>query len=99
MVACEPDSDDPYVEREPCLIVEVISPTTESVDRREKLTAYSKILTLQAYLIVDQNSPKVQLHLLGEDGQWLQADFIGDGVIPVPFPRADLTLATIYEGL
>ncbi|MDQ3542105.1 MAG: Uma2 family endonuclease [Chloroflexota bacterium] len=99
MVACEPDSDDPYVEREPCLIVEVISPTTESADRREKLAAYSKISTLQAYLIVDQNSPKVQLHLMGEDGQWLQADFIGDGVIPVPCPRTELTLATIYEGL
>lgn len=43
MVACEPDTDDLYVEQEPCLLVEVISPTTESTDRREKLIAYRTI--------------------------------------------------------
>lgn len=99
MVACEPDSGDPYVEQAPCLIVEVISPSTESSDRREKLTAYRKIPSLQAYLIVDQDSPKVQLHVRGEHGQWLLADLIGDGVVPVPCPQTGLTLAAIYEGL
>lgn len=99
MVACEPDSDDPYVEREPCLLVEVISPTSELTDRREKLTAYTKISSLLAYLIVDQASQRVQLHARDDQGQWLQADFIGDGMIPVHCLRAELTLATIYEGL
>lgn len=99
MVACEPDSVDPYVELEPCLLVEVISPTTESTDRREKLIAYRTIPSLQAYLIVDQDSPRVQLHVRDGHGQWLQADVIGDGAFPVPCPRTELTLDAIYEGL
>lgn len=35
-VTCEEDDDDPYVKCKPCLIVEVLSPSTEAVDRGEK---------------------------------------------------------------
>ena len=37
LVACEPD--DTYTEDEPCLVVEVASPSTGTTDRREKLAA------------------------------------------------------------
>ena len=40
MVSCEPGSGDDYVERAPCLIVEVTSSTTAATDRREKRMAY-----------------------------------------------------------
>lgn len=67
-------------------LVKVEQPN-ESADRREKLTAYTKISCLLAYLIVDQGSQWVQLHARDEQGQWLHADFISDGVIPVPTSR------------
>ncbi|HEV2129193.1 MAG TPA: Uma2 family endonuclease [Thermomicrobiales bacterium] len=53
IAACEPEPDDPYVEHQPCLLVEVVSPSTESIDRREKLAAYKKIPPVKSYLIVD----------------------------------------------
>ncbi|MBA2617877.1 MAG: Uma2 family endonuclease, partial [Rubrobacter sp.] len=43
MVACGPEPDDPYYEDDPCLVVEVVSPSTETTDRREKLAAYKRI--------------------------------------------------------
>lgn len=57
MVACDPADDDPLVEHNPCLIVEVTPPSTESTDRREKMFNYREIPSLKAYLIVDQNRP------------------------------------------
>ena len=57
MVACEPEPDDPYTGSEPCLVVEVVSPSTEATDRREKLAAYKKMPSPQAYLIVAQDRP------------------------------------------
>ncbi len=39
MVACGSEPEDPYVESEPCLVVEVVSSNTEMTDRREKLAA------------------------------------------------------------
>jgi Uma2 family endonuclease len=40
MVACGPPGEHPHLETEPCVVVEVLSPGTEQIDRREKLLAY-----------------------------------------------------------
>ena len=99
MVACEPE-DDPLVENYPCLVVEVALPSTESIDRREKMLAYRKIPTLRAYLIVAQDERRVERHWRDESGEWLQGEAVGEeGFVPVPCPETKLTLAEIYEGL
>ncbi len=99
MVVCESSSDDPYVEQEPCLIVEVFSPSTEGTDSREKVAAYKRIPSLKAYLIVDQERPRVERHFRTDQGDWLQEDLIGDGDFLVPCPPTHLTLARIYRSL
>lgn len=99
MVACEPE-DDPLVEHKPCLIVEVASPSTESIDRREKLLAYRKIPTLRAYLIVAQDERRVERHWRDESGEWRQGEAVGEnGFVPIPCPETKLTLEEVYEGL
>ncbi len=104
MVVCppedEPSSDETLFEDAPCLVVEVTSPSTESIDRREKLLAYRKPPSLKAYLIVDQEQMRVERHWRDETGQWWRAEAVGpEGVAPVPCPEVDLTLSQIYEGL
>jgi Uma2 family endonuclease len=99
MVTCAPESSDPYVVTEPCLIVEVTSSTTQNKDRREKLAAYRTIPALKAYLIVDQDRQCVERHFRHEEGGWLHTTAIGESTIPVPCPDGMLALADIYEGL
>ncbi len=99
MVACGPEGDDPLYEEAPCLIVEVASPSTESIDRREKVAAYRRIPTLKAYLIVAQDSRRVERHWRDESGEWFQGEAIEDNVIPIPCPETRLSLDDIYEGL
>ncbi|MDP9458151.1 MAG: Uma2 family endonuclease [Actinomycetota bacterium] len=98
MVACEPE-DDPLVEHKPCLVVEVASPSTESIDRREKMLAYRKTPTLQAYLIIAQDERRVERHWRDESGEWRQGEAVGEGFVPIPYPESGLPLAEIYEGL
>src|SRR5215218_7616014 len=50
-VVCTPVAELDVVARGPCFVVEVTSPSTARIDRGEKLEAYRRILTLQAYLI------------------------------------------------
>lgn len=97
VVACGPEPDDPYIEDAPCLLVEVISPTTELVDRRDKLLAYRRIPSLQAYLIVEQDRVVVERHWRATDGQW-QSELSSDGTIPVACPEMTFSLADIYDG-
>lgn len=101
MVACEPpETDNPLFRSDPCLVMEVTSPSTKSIDRREKLLAYRKLPSLKAYLIVDQESLRVERHWRDEAGQWWQAEAVGtEGIVPVPCPEIELTLPQIYEGL
>jgi Uma2 family endonuclease len=61
MVVCDPGDNDPYFKTAPCLIAEILSPHTESTDRREKLIAYQKLPSLREYLLVAQDEPLVEL--------------------------------------
>ncbi len=40
MVVCEQDNNNDYYKEKPCLIVEVLSKSTERIDKHEKLQAY-----------------------------------------------------------
>lgn len=58
MVVCGPA---PHVlhETAPKVIVEVLSPSTMSIDRREKATNYALIPSLDLYLVVDPNDRRI----------------------------------------
>lgn len=100
MVAREPpETDNPTARSNPCLLVEVLSPSTGSTDRHEKMLVYQDITILRAYLIVHQDTQRVVRHYRGKDGVWRRADHVTDGAIAVSCPETDLTLARIYEGL
>jgi Uma2 family endonuclease len=90
MVACGPEGEDSVVEDDPCLVVVVASPCTETTDRREKLAAY---------LIVAQERKWIERHFRAENGAWRRGDLIDEGRFPVPCPETELSLAEIYEGL
>lgn len=98
MVACGPSGDEALIEDRPCLLIEVTSPSTVMIDRREKVLAYRQIPTLEAYLIVHQDAPRVERHWRDETGSWRYADVVGEGRVPFPGPEIELSLDEIYEG-
>ena len=54
MVTC-PAGDDERFQTAPCLVVEVLSPSTQRADRTLKLGAYSTIPSLQRYLMISSD--------------------------------------------
>jgi Uma2 family endonuclease len=100
-VVCGDDEagDEAVYQHAHCLIVEVTSPSTESIDRREKVFTYRKIPSLRAYLVVDQNRRWVERHWRDETGEWRQGGVADEGFVPIPCPETRLSLDEIYEGL
>ncbi len=97
LVCCQPENHEQYVEH-PCLVVEVLSRSTEVVDRREKLAKYRQIPSLRAYVLVDSLSRRVEAYY--REGQnWLYLDVEGEGSVPIPCPEMSLNLDEVYEGL
>ena len=96
MVVCEPNNDS-FVETSPCLIVEVLSDSTEAIDRREKLNAYRKISQLKAYVLIAQNARLVDVYR--RNGiSWTLETYAADDVIQLDCPKTLLTLASVYDG-
>ncbi|MBU2754228.1 Uma2 family endonuclease [Acidithiobacillus sp. CV18-2] len=62
MLACAPDDRADYYREKPCLLIEVLSETSERIDRREKLYAYTGIASLREYLLVAQDSRRLDLY-------------------------------------
>ncbi len=97
MVTCEPEADS-YIKEKPCLIVEVLSRSTASMDRREKVDAYLSLPTLQAYILVDSQMRRVEAFTRTPEG-WREEHWQGDGVVPFACLDASLEFAQIYRGL
>ncbi len=71
MVTCD-DRDRRAIKmvRYPCLIVEVLSPSTEAYDRGDKFTHYRRISTLKEYVLVSPDRMSVECYRLNERGKW-----------------------------
>ena len=65
--------------RYPCLVAEVLSPSTEAVDRGEKFRQYRRIETLQEYLLIDPDHLSLECYRLNERGNWELFQFSMDG--------------------
>ena len=55
----------------PVLIVEVLSPGTESFDRGKKFEYYRNISSLKEYVIVSQNEPMVESYFKQDKNTWI----------------------------
>ncbi|MFN6513552.1 MAG: Uma2 family endonuclease [Nostoc sp. CreGUA01] len=54
----------------PCLIVEVLSPSTEAYDRGKKFMQYRRIETLQEYVLIDAEKISLDCFRLNDRGIW-----------------------------
>ena len=70
-VACDDKPESAYYRSSPVLIIEVVSPSTRQIDRREKLHAYQQIPSVQEYMIVEQDKVHVELHRRQPNGNWI----------------------------
>ncbi|HAN45583.1 MAG TPA: hypothetical protein DCQ32_03420 [Cyanobacteria bacterium UBA8156] len=84
----------------PIWIAEVLSESTESYDRTDKFRAYRTLPTLQEYLLVAQDTIRVE-HYRKQDRQtWLFAEYSDrQEVLTLPSLGISLALAELYEAV
>ena len=81
----------------PILVVEVLSPSTEAYDRGEKFARYKQLASLQEYLLVSQDSVRVEHHRR-HVAQWMLSHYRAlDEVLLLPSIGGELSLRDIYR--
>jgi Uma2 family endonuclease len=99
LVVCDDSDDHPLVKRKPCLIIEVLSDSTEAIDRGEKLGNYRLFESLEAYVLVNQNVNRIEMYRRYEDGSWHYEVYEGEQKVKLPCVGLELTVNSLYQGL
>jgi Uma2 family endonuclease len=82
----------------PTRIVEVLSPTTEAWDRGGKFERYQQMASLQEYVLITQDRPRVERYARQSEGQWLLTVTTGlGGVLSLPSIECELALREVYR--
>ncbi len=95
-VTCaETDRANRYFREQPILIVEVLSPSTERIDRTEKFDAYRRIPSLQDYVLADQDMPKVEV--FRRRSAWAREEFYPEDRFTLDSAGLELSVAQVYR--
>ncbi|MBD0265946.1 MAG: Uma2 family endonuclease [Tolypothrix sp. Co-bin9] len=98
MVTCDTrDRESEYFKSHPCLVIEVLSESTEGYDRGKKFASYRHLESLQEYVLISPDQMNVECFRRNDEGHWVLYPY-GEGeevhLASVDFRRA---IAEIYE--
>lgn len=100
VVTCDNPIPDNYYRTEPRLIVEVLSPSTERIDRNEKLFAYRRVSSLEEYVLVSQDRTLVEIYRRQTNGEWSHEIFTNqDDEILLASVNLTMNLQDIYRNV
>ena len=82
----------------PCLIIEVLSPSTESYDRGDKFLYYRSIPYLKEYLLVSQTEYYLEYYRKTGENQWLLEEYKGqETILNLELINVSLSLQELYQ--
>jgi Uma2 family endonuclease len=92
---------DNVIIRQPRLLVEVLSKSTERRDRGDKWRDYRKMTSLWYYMLVGEYSTTVELFSrIEETNEWINTVYEStDDVIVLPRLNCELSVGAIYENI
>ena len=95
LISCDPDDNHSYYREMPILIVEVLSSSTERIDRGEKMSRYKQIPTLQEYILVTQDYPKVEI--FRRDNAWRTEEYYIEHSFHLKSVDMEFKVADLYQ--
>ncbi|GAA6616553.1 Uma2 family endonuclease [Scytonema sp. NUACC26] len=98
MVTCDArDREFEYFKKFPRLIVEVLSDSTEALDRGKKFANYRHLETLQEYVLISQDTMMVECYRRNQEGRWELFLFEKDEEVNLASVDFRCPIAAIYE--
>jgi Uma2 family endonuclease len=83
----------------PCLIVEVLSKSTEAYDRGGKFRMYRHNPVLQDYLLVSSTSIEMDLYQKINNGEWIIINYQEGDTIELKSINLSFAIEQVYRGL
>ena len=99
MVICQTEQPDPRFKEGPSLVVEVLSPTTENTDIREKMFAYLNTASVQHYVIVAQDKVEITIYRRVSAPENWEVEVLNEGgdILRLPDMAFQMSASDVYE--
>ncbi len=81
----------------PCLIVEVLSQTTEAYDRGAKFSQYRRLESLREYVLISSDQISVEIFRLNERGKWELTPYAINDTIQFTSIDFEFSIDLLYE--
>lgn len=83
----------------PKLIVEVLSPGTEALDRGDKFREYRSLTSLEEYVLISSTEINVEIYRRGEGRLWLYTAYQSPDLIPLESVGFEFSINLLYEDI
>ena len=83
----------------PCLIVEVLSDSTEAYDRSEKFYRYRRNPSLQEYVLVSAKSISIDLYRQNDAGEWIFTQYRSGDNVELRSINFSFPIEQVYRGI
>ena len=93
------DRNDRYIKRYPKLIVEVLSSSTQAFDAGAKFEDYKKIDSLEEYVLISQDSQRVECRRRTATNEWETVIYEGCDRVLLKSVDLEFAIAQLYRGL
>lgn len=97
--SCDPGDREDYYSTTPCFVIEILSPSTAAIDRREKRQNYCLLASLREYVLVDQDRRRVDVYRRDDSSAFQVTRIEGSGTLHLSCLDLDISLDDIYEGV
>lgn len=100
VVCGEAEVEDEYLDTllNPTLIVEVLSPSTEKDDRIVKFAHYRRLPTVKEYILIAQDSVRLEQYVRQIDGRWLLSEYSDlEATTEIPSLGCELSMKDVYD--
>jgi Uma2 family endonuclease len=97
LVTCEKGDNDAQIVQFPCLIIEVLSPSTEAIDRGAKFARYRQFKSLHEYVLVQVDRPKVEVFRRNNLNQWVLSEYDLEDRLLLESISVEIAIADLYR--
>ncbi len=83
----------------PCLVVEVLSPSTKRYDQAQKLAYYSSVPSIKEYVLISTNEKLVIVHRRQQNESWVTHIYRAGNQVAFTSIGLNLSIEVLYENV
>jgi len=85
--------------RAPKLVIEVLSPSTQSYDRSQKFALYRRLPNLEEYLLIDPETRRAEVFRINSEGLFVLYDMSEAEILELASINCKMSMTELFAGI